>query len=335
MSEEKDTQNSAIGLDVGTSRIVIARQDGDDFAYQSQLNAFVNVPYSKMTEKSLDREGIPFSRSNGDLVVHGNESEKFADLLGLETRRPMKGGILNPAEAASTEVISALVDSMLGKEEGNGRSLYFSVPAAPLDGEANLTYHEAALEELLTGKGYQVHSLNEGLAVIYSELEETNYSGIGVSCGGGLCNVALAYLSVPLLSFSVDKAGDFIDNSAASVTGDGPTRIRIEKETAFQFNGRFSNQLHQALGVYYDDMIKAVVQGLKDAFYQTGSMPKLKKPLPLVLSGGTAMPKGFASRFEAALKAEKFPVPLAEVRMAKDPLTTTAKGALVAALAEA
>ena len=334
MSAEKNKQTSAVGLDVGTSRIVIAQQNGDDFEYKSQLNAFVNVPYSKMTEKSLKREGIPFGRSNGDLVVHGNESERFADLLGLETRRPMKGGILNPSETSSTEVIRTLVDTMLGADEGNGRPLYFSVPAAPLNGEANLTYHEAALEELLTQKGYEVHSLNEGQAVIYSELEDTNYSGIGVSCGGGLCNVSLAYLSVPLLSFSVAKAGDFIDSSAASVTGDGPTRIRIEKETAFHFNGGFSNKVHQALGVYYDDMIKAVVEGLKDAFSNSRTMPKFKKPLPLVLSGGTAMPKGFAGRFEAALKAENFPVPLAEVRMAKDPLTSTAKGALVAALAE-
>ena len=63
--------------------------------------------------------------------------------------------------------------------------------------------------------GYQVKSINEGLAVIYSELESTNYTGIGISCGGGLCNVCVAYLSVPVMSFSIPKAGDYIDNSAA------------------------------------------------------------------------------------------------------------------------
>jgi hypothetical protein len=40
-----------------------------------------------------------------------------------------------------------------------------------------------------------------------------NFSGIGVSCGG-MCNVCLTYLSVPVISFSVPKGDDYIDTSA-------------------------------------------------------------------------------------------------------------------------
>ena len=36
---------------------------------------------------------------------------------------------------------------------------------------------------------------------------------------GGLCNVCLAYLSVPVFSFSIPKGGDFIDSSVAEVRG--------------------------------------------------------------------------------------------------------------------
>ena len=42
--------------------------------------------------------------------------------------------------------------------------------------------------------------------------------------------------------------------------------------------------------------------------------------------------KGFRDRFETVLRASDFPVELSEIRTAADPLTTTAKGALVAAL---
>ena len=186
MSADEKTKSKAIGLDVGTSRIVLARRAKDDFQYQSQRNAFVNVPFSKMTERSLEREGIPFAKTDEELVVHGNESEKFADLLGLESRRPMMGGMLNPSEEDATAVIEGLVDSMLDGEGADGRPLHFSVPAAPLDGENNLTYHLAALTDLLAAKGFTVHAINEGLAVVYGELEDTNFTGIGISCGGGL-----------------------------------------------------------------------------------------------------------------------------------------------------
>ena len=51
----------------------------------------------------------------------------------------------------------------------------------------------------------------EGLAVVFAELEKENFSGIGVSCGGGMCNIALAFMSIPVMTFSVNKAGDYID----------------------------------------------------------------------------------------------------------------------------
>jgi hypothetical protein len=88
------------------------------------------------------------------------------------------------------------------------------------------------------------------------------------------------------------------------------------------------------LTVYYDDMIQSLVTGLRSAFQNARSLPKLSRPIPLVLSGGSAMPKGFRDRFEKILQANNFPIELSEIRMAREPLTTTAKGALMAALCE-
>jgi hypothetical protein len=222
---------------------------------------------------------------------------------------------------------------LTGKVEKGGK-LCFTVPAAPLGAEDNLTYHEATLRQVLSDLGYDTTTINEGLAVVYAEMESTNYTGIGISCGGGLCNVCLSYLTVPILSFSILKAGDFIDSSAASVTGERPNHIRILKEQSFYLNGHFEDKLQQVLSVYYDDMIQTLVTGLRNAFQSARNVPKLTRPIPLVLSGGSAIPKGFKERFETALRASDFPVDLSEIRMAADPLTTTAKGALVAALSD-
>ena len=54
--------------------------------------------------------------------------------------------------------------------------------------------------------------------------------------------------------------------------------------------------------------------------------------MPLVLSGGTAMPKGFLDHFMKILQADEFPLRLSEVRVSGDPLHSTARGALMAAL---
>jgi hypothetical protein len=333
MSENKTLKNSAIGLDVGTSRIVAARNTGQEVSYDIQLNAFVTIPYSKMTESMLQKEGVPHTREANEIVVHGNESERFADLLNKEVRRPMTRGVLNPDEPDSVRLIREITAALAGKA-AKGEKLCFTVPAAPLGAEQNLTYHEATIRQVVTELGYEAKSINEGLAVVYGELESSNYTGIGISCGGGLCNVCLAYLSVPAISFSIPKAGDFIDSSAASVTGERVNRMRVLKEQSYYLNGHFTDKLQQALNVYYDDMIQSLVGGLRAAFQHARNVPKLSKPIPLVLSGGTAMPKGFRDRFEKILRESDFPIELSEIRMAAEPLTTTAKGALVAALCD-
>src|SRR5882672_831604 len=252
---------SAIGLDVGTSRIVAARGAGQDIRYDIQLNAFVTIPYSKMTETMLQKEGVPHTVEPSEITVHGNESERFADLLDKDIRRPMTRGVLNPDEPDSVRLIREITASLAGKA-GKGEKLCFTVPAAPLGAEENLTYHEATIRQVVTELGYEAKSINEGLAVVYGELESSNYTGIGISCGGGLCNVCLAYLSVPVISFSIPKAGDFIDSSAASVTGERANRIRLTKEDSFHFNGFFADKVQQVIGVYYDDMIRSLVSAL-------------------------------------------------------------------------
>ena len=343
----KHSYGQPIGLDVGTSRIVVAQKKENEIQYESQLNAFVAVPNSKITEGVLEREKIPHVNLAGEIMIHGNESDKFANLQNAETRRTMARGVLDAKEPESTRMLREILASMLGPGLGSGpgsgfgsgpsssrQKLCFTVPAAPLGAEDCLTYHEVTVRQILTELGYDASSINEGLAVIYAELESSNYTGIGISCGGGLCNVCLAYLSVPVVSFSVPKAGDFIDSSAATVTGERATRIRLAKEDSFHFNGFYADKIHQVLSVYYDDMIRSLVSALKDAFAGAKNAPKFPRPIPIVLSGGSALPPGFRDRFERVLGKTGFPIAISELRMAENPLHSTAKGALVYALSD-
>jgi len=331
--------NSALGLDVGTSRICLAQQAAEQFQFHTQLNAFVAVPYSSITENVLEKENVPHTVRGDEILVHGNESDRFADLLNVETRRTMDKGLLNAGEPESLHMLRKIIESILepaqDRQSQDRKRLCFTVPAAPLGAEENLTYHEATMRQILADKGYDVMSINEGLAVVYSELESSNYTGIGISFGGGLCNVSVAYLSVPVLSFSIPRAGDYIDANAAAMTGERANRVRIAKEDSFHFNGLFTDKLQQALSVYYDEMIQSLMQAMKQAFANSRTLPKSPRPLPIVLSGGTALPQGFRARFEKILVESELPISTSDIRVAADPLHTSARGALIAALADA
>ena len=53
------SQQAVKGLDLGTSRIVLATLNGQKVNFNPQLNAFVDIPYSKMTEQMLTARAHP------------------------------------------------------------------------------------------------------------------------------------------------------------------------------------------------------------------------------------------------------------------------------------
>jgi len=321
-----------LGLDVGTSRIVVARIGDKKPDCESQLNAFLTLPYSKLTESLLQRETVFHEVRDTEIVVAGNDAQKFAEVFHVELRRPMLNGVLNPQEPHSLGVVRMIIGKLVGKAARQGQKVFFSVPAPGASGESGIHYHQASINQILADLGYQATPIEEGLAVVFGELGPSNYTGIGISCGSGLNNVCLAVLSLPVISFSVPKAGDFIDTEASLVTGELATRLRILKERSFHLNGLTGDRVQNALNVYYQEMIQHLTESLRAHIASSQRLPKLEHSIPLVLSGGTAMPEGFTEHFNAVLRAEEFPVRLSEVRLSPDPLNSTARGALMAAL---
>jgi hypothetical protein len=332
MQQTDQEYTQALGLDVGTSRIVVARAGDKKYRYEGELNAFITMPYSRLAESLLQREEVFHEVQGSDLVVAGSDAQKFAEIFHVETRRPMLNGVLNPQEPHSLSVVCRIITKLLGRAAVEGQKVFFSVPAPVANRDEGLAYHEASIRQILTELGYEATPIAEGLAVVFGELAGSNYTGIGISCGSGLCNVCLAVLSVPVISFSVPKAGDFIDAKASLVTGELATRLRVQKEQGFHLNGLSADRVQNALNVYYGEMIENLAETLRSTISSTQKLPKLDKSVPLVLSGGTAMPAGFLERFEAVLRSKDFPLRLSDVRLSADPLNSTARGALMAAL---
>jgi hypothetical protein len=328
---EKPSVTGVKGLDMGTSHIVVARQEGDQPRFESQLNAFVSLPYSRVTARMLERESIMHTVDGTEILAYGNRVEEFANMLQGETRRPMRTGLLNSREPKSLQMIELALTSLCGKAN-SGEKVCFSVPAEPQGHESDLIYHERTISQILEKLGYQVMSLNEGLAVVYAELEDTNFTGIGVSFGGGMCNVCLAYLGLPAVKFSTVRAGDYIDESAASVSGETISTVRFYKETKFSMNGLTSQNIDQALSVYYHDVIKNAVERLQQALTESKKLPKFDKPMAMSVAGGSIKPEGFHEALEKAVRSAALPIEISEVRAAKNPFEVTARGALIAAM---
>jgi hypothetical protein len=333
-NEPASVKTGAIGLDIGTSRIVMADSSMQKDT-RSQLNAFVAVPSSEMAENVLKHKNMVYERNCKNLYVYGNDSNFFASFLNVDARRPMRDGLLNAQEEMSQHIMQLIIQRIVPRGRGK-EMLYFSVPGKGEGVNGKLVYHEAVLRSFLQTLGYNARSINEGQAVVFSELQEENFTGIGISFGGGMCNVSVSFMSMPMITFSIPKGGDYIDRNVTEVLGEGNiTKVRLEKEENLDLSRQPKDDLSRALHIYYEDVMQSLIERLCAEFRASSQLPKIDRPMPIVLAGGTAKPAGFLQKFEGMLRASSdFPIEIADVRMAKDPLTATAHGCYIAALSE-
>ncbi|MHC4391195.1 MAG: disk-shape morphogenesis protein volactin [Planctomycetota bacterium] len=322
------------GLDVGTANLVSAVQDRDGNLYiKAQRNAFIDIDQDDFTRNMLTKLGVQYVILSNRMVVVGDPAFELANIFNRETRRPMAHGMISPKEADALPIMKLLIEKLLGPPQQKGEICYFSIPAEPVDFSMNVSYHKGLFQDLLTKLGYEAKPLIEGHAVVFSELAEDDFTGIGISCGGGMFNICVAYKTIPALSFSTSRGGDWVDRNVAQVLGIKGSKATAIKEKGVDLRSP-SNREQQAVEIYYRELIKYTLTSIKERFESAEGMPSFPDPVEIVFAGGTSMVGGFEHVVREELGKMQFPIPIRGIRRAEDPLHSVAKGCLVAAMSE-
>ncbi len=322
------------GLDVGTANLVAARMDEEGgIEFFPARNAFLDVPEDPYTLKMLKGQGVPYIKRENKLFIIGEDAFELANIFNREMRRPMKNGLISPTDADAMPMEVELFKKILGPPRADGEVVYYSIPADPVDSTMNIVYHTNIANGLLERLGYRGHPFNEGQAIVFSELGDDEFTGIGISCGGGMVNVCVAFRSMPVVAFSTAKGGDWIDQQAAQVMGCAASKITAIKERGVDINAPKTPE-EEAIVIYYRHLIKYSLENIIKKFAMTKDIPNFPKPVPIAISGGTSKVGGFVEVFkdEFSRMSGKFPIKISDIRKAEDQLNATAKGCLLAAL---
>jgi len=320
----------AKGLDVGTMNILSARQEGTDTVFVQQRNSFVEIEYSDMAEQMLSRSDVLHIRKDDKVYVVGDDALDFANIFNKETRRPMQHGILSSDEKSAIPMMKLIIEQVVGDPQHPGERLYYSSPADPIDSDLSTLYHQKTLESLLNDMGYDAEPINEGMSVIYSELADNSFTGLGISFGAGMTNVCLAYYAVPVMKFSVARGGDWIDTEAAQATGTPVDKVTSIKEDDFELDFRTDvGGVEGALSIYYENLLDYVIERIVEEVDEEDIEEGLD--VPVVVTGGTASPDGFEDLFRDHLEGVDIPFNISDVTHASEPMYSVARGGLVAA----
>jgi len=330
------TTDRIIAVDCGTMNIVLGEQKGDKAEFSTIRNMYLPLDKDQVTMAELSN--IDYVESSESIYIVGADAFNFANIFEKKVKRPMSKGLISPNEVDSLDVLALIIEKLCSKTT-NGKCIY-CIPAPSIDSQNNVTYHEGVFKRIFTDLGYYTESFNEAMAIIYSQCQEEQFTGLAFSFGAGMTNVALSFKSVPVVTFSVARAGDWIDEQSANSLGTVPNRITKIKETNtdlsdFSSGSKKEKRIREAVVYYYREMIRYTLDQIKNKLNQSTGNIDLPESLSVVVSGGTSMATGFMPLFTQVLNEYKDDFPqIKQIKQAEDPMTAVAEGLLIKALSK-
>jgi len=326
-----------VGLDIGTNMLVAATisEDGST-VFKMQRDAFYRiVPKSEVNrnsiKKALEKRNFNFiGDKDGSFIVVGEEALETAIERNDIAKRPLQRGVISPREKDSLPMLKILIENLLGRANEK-TDLVYSVPARPIDGVFDIVYHTDMMGKYLGELGYQAQPINEAFSIALSELLDEGLTGVCLSFGAGMVNTAVIHQGDPLVEFSMTRAGDYIDQAAGHALDISPSLVQLEKESGVDLMNP-SNKIMEAVSVYYGSVIKYALENIAfELNARKKELPIFREKVIMVVSGGLALAKGFKSKIESVLGTVDFPIQIAEIKRASDPMTAVANGCLLAA----
>lgn len=327
----------AKGLDCGTSFYIAATED----RIKKQRNAFLTVDGEvNQVKRMLKRQRIPFVEKAGKIHIVGQHAFNYAQIFSTaELKRPMKSGLLNPTEKDALPVLNAIIGELLG-EAKDGETCVYCIPSKPIDVQREVSYHEDVLRTIIEQYGYSVKKIEEAVAIGYEGLVDTQLTGVAISMGAGMCNIAVMYQGMTALSFSVSRGGDWIDENVSMDTGVSRAKVTNIKESSSTLDlssANYQNIYEEdtdeanvliAIRSYYGALVNYLLTNLKVQFEGVENVPNFPEPVPIVIGGGTSLVKGFLDVFNEQFDQNDFPIPISEIIHIEDAHTAVARGCL-------
>ena len=327
----------AKGLDCGTSFYIAATEE----LVKKQRNAFLTVDGEvNQVKRMLKRQGIPFVEKAGKVHIVGQHAFNYAQIFSTaELKRPMKSGLLNPTEKDALPVLNAIIGELLG-DAVDGETCVYCIPSKPIDVKREVSYHEDVLRTIIEQYGYNVKKIEEAVAIGYEGLVDTQLTGVAISMGAGMCNIAVMYQGMTALSFSVSRGGDWVDENVAMDTGVSKAKVTNIKETsttldlsAATYQNIYEEETDEAnvliaIRSYYGALINYLLTNLKVQFEGVENVPNFPNAVPIVIGGGTSLVKGFLDVFNEQFDQDEFPIPISEIIHIEDAHTAVARGCL-------
>ncbi|MCA9054979.1 MAG: hypothetical protein KDA75_14155 [Planctomycetaceae bacterium] len=327
----------SMALDLGSSRFRTLRREGRRLVGRQTRTAYLAVADSPAHVRLLNQAHVTSVRADDAHLVLGTDAEHLAVALGQPLLPLLPEGRLPEADPLARQLTAELLHGLIGaRGDQSPRTASLILPG---DATPGSPLHDFVVHLLnLQGLAPKIITSNE--AICLAELGSEQFTGIVLRMGASDAGLALVEHGNAQTIVDVPCGGDWIDRRLAEELEQtlydhrgecflDLIGVRSWKHIPERSLSAPSTDADEVLVQAYREILAALLGRFRSAVVRDGTNGARRRPLSLVCQGGPTIVPGFAELLMHLWRQADIDLPVAGLRVCRDPLWTAARGCLI------
>ncbi|MCA9061881.1 MAG: cell division FtsA domain-containing protein [Planctomycetaceae bacterium] len=321
-----------------------APEDDSRMRMISERSEYAMLPATDLHRETLRAQQIPFAECEDTLVVIGNHAAATHWLSRVPCTPLFVDGRVPTNDRPARQMIGVLIESMLplvSDEEAPGLCV-MTVPGCR-DGVDTAATNELFLSRLVQMRGYETLVVRPSHAAVLATCGDAQFTGMTIVVGAETTDLCVSRLGMPIASAEIPVGCNWVDLELArqyqiqkfDEHGTGYLDLDAVRQWK-QYSdihlrtpvSERERTLVRLFSVVMDRICRSVAGLMKNSQVQSAFA---SNRIPVILSGGAARTKGFASLLTERFIDHGIAEQIQAIRGADDPDTAVLRGCLVCA----
>ncbi|WP_437188172.1 hypothetical protein SH668x_001602 [Planctomicrobium sp. SH668] len=330
-------------LDFGTDEFRSLRREDQQLIARRLPAVYTVVDDTPANRKALEQTLYPYAIADQSLIVIGDAAVKVSTLMSRPLIPLFNRGKIAEQDAISRQVCAWLIELLLPANPGAPKHCSISLPKMnPTDNtQSAQDWSGKFLEHVVQLQGYQTEVLSQGTALSLAEMNQNEFTGIALVIGADSVQFELMRQSKPVLNVRYPKGTQHLVEQFAHAhkkylwDHEGNSYLDLASVMNWMQTGDISlsaPQLNQEVWLRdaYAELLISTFIAAKHKLHFCND-PILKRPLQMVVSGGSMQLHGLLDLTGEVLKMCDLPVQIHTVRTASFEPYSVARGLLIQA----
>lgn len=331
-----------IGLDLGSTEFRSIRQEGHRLIVRKVPAVYCITRDESAQRRLLEQTGIPYSQADGALLVLGSSAFEFSQLMHCPLIPVIMNGDLPWQDPVGRQVCTALVESVLPHSSGKsfaGQNQTCVLTLPPAVAKRNFE-QDHFLSQILTLKGFQTKVMNQASAVVLSELQNYEFSGVSVVVGAESVSISLCQYGKPIFEGFFGHGFQAIKDRFASTRHrylwdtQGNRYLDVQGVESWLQTGNISLSAPKSgdelwLAERCSQLMSDARNALLPELIRFTKPASFTRPIPLIVGGGAANIEGFSSLVQQSLQARGLSLKIGETLRATQKALSVARGLFI------